>query len=354
MKMETAMAVSLKTRKRRKNMKKLLLFIFILLLTVLLVPGQTIVPLPDVVKAEALRLDNNRAYIVGGASIYIYNLEDLQLKKKFGKRGEGPQEFMVNPQTGRPMLLDVQTDDIIISSMGKVSYFTKDGVYKKEFKVGGSCEFFQPLGKYYAAVEKYVNSENGQTLKALRLYDRGFKPRKDLVTMVHHFQRGKGLEVFRECDFFITWGNKLYSVWDTDFKITVFDREGNKIKTIEHPYKRLKVTDQLKQQVIHYLKTHPTLKDIFHLLKPILFPTHLPAIRELRITDGKLYVFTFKEEKGRTQCLIFDLGGKLLDTRFIGLQKMDFLQTYPFGIKNGKLYQLIDNGEGWELHISTI
>jgi hypothetical protein len=33
---------------------------------------------------------------------------------------------------------------------------------------------------------------------------------------------------------------------------------------------------------------------------------------------------------------------------------MDPLQTYPFAVKGGKLYQLIEKEEDWQLHINRL
>jgi hypothetical protein len=44
-----------------------------------------------------VQVDKNQLYITDGASVFIYSLKDYQLQKKFGKRGEAPGEFLVDP-----------------------------------------------------------------------------------------------------------------------------------------------------------------------------------------------------------------------------------------------------------------
>ncbi len=63
----------------------------------------------------------------------------------------------------------------------------------------------------------------------------------------------------------------------------------------------------------------------------------------------------WKWENKRVEFFIFDLKGKLEKNIYIPFAFQDALRPYPAAIKNGKLYQLIENDEEeWELHISVI
>jgi hypothetical protein len=60
--------------------------------------------------------------------------------------------------------------------------------------------------------------------------------------------------------------------------------------------------------------------------------------------------------KELTKTLIFDLKGKLIKTVSLPLKDMDVKSIYPFTIKNGKLYQLVEDfdSENWYLHVTSI
>jgi hypothetical protein len=334
--------------------KKLIIFLKLLIFLILLLGwglpgfGERVVSLPDLLKPEAVTLDHQQMYVVEITTIYIYRLKDFKLMKKFGKRGEGPGEFLVDLESGRPLFLDVQTDEIMVSSLGKVSFFSKTGVFNREMKVK-TAEYVQPLGKGFVAQSLQPGKE--KVMRAIFWYDEMFQPAKEIIKVPHHFQMGKGLEVFRESQDFLTMDNQLFVTWDPDFKITIFDSQGNKMNSIVHPYQRVKVTELHRQQVIHYLKTHPFFKEYFELLKPIRFPGYFPAIREMRIADGKLYIVTYKEKNEQTECFVFDLKGKLLSRQYVKLEKKNPLEFSPFAFKNGALYQLVEKDEEWYLHI---
>ena len=81
-----------------------------------------IVHLEEILKPVTINLDKDQIYITEGASIYIYSLKDFKFVKKFGKEGEGPHEFKIIPQL--PLIINVQTDKLLVNSLGKISRFT--------------------------------------------------------------------------------------------------------------------------------------------------------------------------------------------------------------------------------------
>ncbi|MFC2146666.1 hypothetical protein ACFLRT_04815 [Acidobacteriota bacterium] len=76
-----------------------------------------VIPLANLSRPTAVEVSKDNAYIVDGIHVYIYSLTDFKLKKKFGRIGEGPQEFK------SWILLYVKPDHIFINSPNKISYF---------------------------------------------------------------------------------------------------------------------------------------------------------------------------------------------------------------------------------------
>ncbi|MCP4218390.1 MAG: hypothetical protein GY765_27385, partial [bacterium] len=52
--------------------------------------------LPNLTKAQRIRVDEKQIYIVEGAHIYIHSTADLRLIRKIGRKGEGPREFAIH------------------------------------------------------------------------------------------------------------------------------------------------------------------------------------------------------------------------------------------------------------------
>ncbi len=316
-----------------------------------------VIPLPDLLNVErVIYHDKTQMYITHGTSIYIYSLKDFKLIKKFGKRGEGPSEFMFDAQSGLlSLFLNVQTEDITVHSAGKVSWFTKDGIFKKTSKLPNPLMGqVQPFGKNLIGIKSEFGQESRQILY---LYDHKFNELKDIVKMPHPFQPGKGLHILKHNPALTIHENKLFTAWERDFIIRVFDTDINELYTIKRDEKKRKITEDFKKKIIDYLKTSPETKDYFEFMKPITFPEYCPSIADMVVTGNRIYVLTFIEDEAENgECLIMDLKGKLLKRLFLPLKKSTPLLQYPYFIREGSIYQIVENEEEeqWEMHITEL
>jgi hypothetical protein len=84
------------------------------------------------------------------------------------------------------------------------------------------------------------------------------------------------------------------------------------------------------------------------------FPDYFPPISSFFIDNNKVYAGTYNLQGDTLEFYIFSLKGKLLKKQFVTFSFIEgSLQPYPLTMKNGKLYQLIENEEEeWELHVS--
>lgn len=146
-------------------MKKLF-FISCLLLTAFLLRGEKLGLLADVLRPQALEVEDGRLYAMDGASIYIYSLDDLKLIKKFGRKGNGPGElragdYISNSISVRPeylMVAGVMGDNA--PGMLKIVYFTHEGRFVKEKKVLPQIIRIQPVAKNFV-VTRIDQDEKG-------------------------------------------------------------------------------------------------------------------------------------------------------------------------------------------------
>ena len=127
--------------------KKFNLFI-ILLIFPIVVFSSKVVPLPNLINPDSIMIDNDQIYITDMEKICIYSSKDFTLKKKFGKKGEGPGEFKINPAAVAKLQIYVQPDCIIVNNLSRVSFFTKNGSFKNEINVTSGLNFI-PIGKKF-------------------------------------------------------------------------------------------------------------------------------------------------------------------------------------------------------------
>jgi len=344
-------------RVKENSMKRLLIYIM-LILTAGLLSADSVAVLEEIMKPDRVFSDKDNLYITEGVNVFIYSLKDYTLKKQFGKKGEGPQEFATGRMGLQGVTIDAQTDKLVISSMGKVSLFDKNGSFIIETKLvggfrGGSD--FQPLGEHFAHIG--FASEDKSFFQVINLTDAKYNKVKELLRVKSPFQRGRSMEAMSRPLTLRTDLTCNQLVADpADGTIVIFDSTGNKLKTITLAIEKTKFTDDHKEKLINYYKNESRFKQFWEFLKDRLeYPAYLPISMGMEASNGKIYILSFIRTEKDSQFLVYDKTGKLLKTKSYPFLYKNFSEPYPYAITNDTLYQLIENeDEEWELHITKI
>lgn len=334
-------------------MKKILIILSLLIfISGTFLKGEIIATFPDLLKPTSIVIDEDRLYITEDITIFIYSMKDFKLIKKFGKKGEGPQEF------NRFAAVSPYKDNLLINSMSKVSFYTKDGEYIREIKTKGGFSFlYLPLGDKF--VGRGVSAKDNIRYVTINLYDKDLNKVKTLLNQEDDNQPGKGvLKILHNSLTYMTFNEKLYLVNGSEFEIKVFDKDAKEVFTIKRDYKKRKFSEEDKEDIFEVIKTNPQQKQFFDMIKKMaVFPKEWPAIASVFERDNVIYVSTFKaKDKTKYEFYLFDSNGKFIHNLFIPLKFQSSIVPYPLSIKNGKLYQLIENEdeEEWELHSNFI
>jgi hypothetical protein len=327
--------------------------IFIILLLIIAVSfafGGKVKTLPELSNPDGIYTSENRLAITEGTTVYLYSLPDLKHIKTFGKKGEGPQEFK-----GRIDSIDMQTDVMVVSSRAKVSFYSKEGEYKKETNAAsGYSSRYTPLGKGFVgngfAFDKKI------VYQTINLYDPALAKIKEIYRKKSDLQRTKGIKIFSSAYDFQTFDNKIFIAGFADFTIAVADQEGNRLKPIKKDYQRLKFSEDHKQQVYEFFKFHPETKTrVESIKKELIFPSYLPAIRYIYADNRMLYIQTYRMDDEKTEFYIMDLSGEIVKKVFLPIINENIVETYPLSISGGNVYQVVENEvEGWDLHVIPV
>jgi hypothetical protein len=338
-------------------MKRIIFVLFVVLMAVLFFSNflfcEVVASLSEHMKPGVIAVDDTQLYVTENASVYIYSLKDFKLKKKFGRSGLGPQEFQVMP--GVPLVIHVETENIVASSIGKVSIFSKDGTFKKELKVAimGGLQFLSFKDGF---VGQGAVMENNILYVTINLFDNQLKKVKEIYRVKSPLQQTGKIEVLKQNMLYSTYkDNIIFITGGEGFHIDALDQNGKKLFSINQTYKRRKFTETDKKNFIEFFKK--TTKQQYEMLKDrIVFPKYYPEIAYFLIADKKLFVVTWHRKEDQAEFIIFDLKGKLVKQLYLPFQIQDGIRGYPWAIKNGKLYQLIENpdSEEWELHVHKI
>lgn len=333
-------------------MKKIIFVLLVLPLFVtspVRVLAEKLAALSEIMKPTAMSLDDDQIYITENITIYIYSLKDFKLKKKFGKPGEGPEEFK-NFVSVKPL-----KEHLLINSMGKVSYFKKDGTFIKELKVGAGMfsRVFFPLEQGF--IGRGMTMEDKVIYVTINFFDADLNKGKELYRMKSPQQQGGKIELLTQIFSYRTHENKIYVAGKKGFIIDVLDHTGKPLFSIRQKYEPRQFTAADEKIFRKSLKVQ--LKEQYEAAKDrIVFPGCFPEIQNFFIADNLIYVSTWKIGNDKVEFFIFDLEGKLVKKLFIPILFQTPLRPYPVGIKNGKLYQLIEkeDEEVWELHVNEI
>lgn len=333
--------------------QKLLFLVLVLMVLASSILAKKMAVLPEIKRPHQLIALKERALVVEGTTIFVYSLNDYKLLTKFGKMGEGPQEFKVRP--GDQVHVYPKDDYIYVSSMGKASVFTKDGKFVREVPAVTGRKF-TPLGHtQYVAIGRIT--EGKKAFRTIDLFDSNLKKTKTVFKQSDILQ-GPAVRVYFTSLAFSTYDDKIFMTGRKGFIIDVFDNKGEPLFTIKRDYKKIKITRQIQQNVLDWFKQDPRYDDrTYQYIKAnIRFPDYFPAIDEMIIKDDKIYVRTHQVKGDDYEFVIFDIKGKYLKTKFIHLVRENSMYPYPYDIANGNAYQLVEDldKETWELHCNAI
>lgn len=339
-------------------MKKLKFFGVILLLLTSFIFAEKVLDLPELNRPFFIRMDDERLYITDGPTISIYSLKDYSFVKRFGKSGDGPREFRVNPnRSAGSVVIALGPDYILANSLTRIAYFKKDGTFIKERKTSIPGGRLQPIGNNFVG-ESFIQ-DNNKIYMVKNLHDSNFKFIKELHRRENFFQQEGDLNPFystpTRCQIY---DNKIFiNGTEEDVVIHVFDSSGNKIYNINHRCVKTKVTEEYEKGIRNWYRTYLGVRRSYNLvIDRLKFPKYFPAIRMFHVANQKVYVLTYLKKNEESEFLIFYIKGKFLKKIVVPLAEKDERLYYPYTIGNGKIYQLIENEdeEVWELHVAEI
>lgn len=334
------------------------LIIFFLLMTLLLLTAfstaREVAVLSETYKGPGqLLADKNHIYITDYPTVYIYSISSFKLVSSFGKRGEGPREFK---QYINVFFQDSPPNYLVVSSIARVSFYSRNGAFIKDVKIPFGGWSFQPLGEKFIGHTLGGDAKDGY--KALNIYDSNFKKIKEIYRHEFFFDDSLKKRVLFATNYrYRTHRNRIYVVAKDEFVIERFDFTGKPLPPITQEYQREKCTGRHRKMVLDFFMRNARIRPRYEQLKHrIAFPEYFRAIREIVLDNDKIYVLTYKRREGKNEFYILDINGKLLQKTFMPIKTANGVSPLPFTVKSGKLYQLVDNEktENWEIHVTPL
>ncbi len=341
-----------------KTKNFLIVLFIVMMLSVSFLSGQKAVVMEEVLKPSVIAMDDNQIYITDSqTNVLIFNKKDFKFIKKFGKKGEGPREFMAVP--GLPIAVTPLKDKLLVNSFGKISFFSKKGIYINEIKnpTGAAGSFgYIPVNDGYIAQGRAGGSDG--LYSTISFFDEKLKIIKELYRIKIGKKGLSKIDVLNANVPYQAYKDKIFVTGEKGFLVNVLNNKGEIAFKIERKdYKAGKVSEKFIKQIHKTIEKQSPQQYAF-LKDRMVFPKYFPSFSSFYI-DAKvkmLYLFTWKIEGGIIECFIYDMDGKFQKRMDLSIEMQGSLQPYPMTIYNWKLYQLIDNDEteNWEMHITDI
>jgi len=343
-------------------MKNTVFIIFFLLIVQILIGKESLQPQRNIIsglgRPVSLNVDKEHLYIIENCRIHIYSVADLVHIRSFGKQGQGPGEFQTLPHV--PVTLDCSTDELIIGSIRKISYFTKSGEFKREVK-----------GKNLAYKLVFLDKQDGHdrflgwsrlsrdkfNYNTIVVFDHELNKIKQIYEAKDPYQGpGKGYDLLTKVFDFVSHNGRIIIPGKDNRSLDVLDRELKLQFSLIPEAEPVVVPESFRRSLIHYLKTSAETKNAYPLIKPVRFPEYFPAVSSFFADMGILYIMTWGKTDIGNIFYLYRPDGEFISERTFPVKYETETQPYPMTLKNGRLYQLVENtkAEEWELMIHRI
>lgn len=316
------------------------------------ITAEKIADLNTISKPSYLAVDSNRVYIVQQAQVHVYLKNGLKKESMFGKKGEGPKEFMIG-RSGRGIFVFPLKKKLFINSIGKISYFTFSGDFIKEFPTGTGSRAarFQPWGEGLISMALDIGNSKADFGFYLSKMDLDLKNKKPLYKLPF-IQRGRLVFPVVRPEY-RTYNENAILLDTKQDNIKVFSNDGTILEVFKLELGKTKVSEGYKQRIYRFFKTNPLTKDRYQMLKKMIrFNEFLPDIQNFWVDNdnGNIYIQTFIEERGGYEFYIFKITGEFVKRTHMNVDYIDPTRIAPAAVFNNQFYQLKEGEENWELH----
>ncbi|MDQ1353617.1 MAG: hypothetical protein QG657_3923 [Acidobacteriota bacterium] len=338
-------------------MKKIpLLMILLVATSATFIHAKKLASIPDLLKPFMLRADQRFIYISDDYGVKIYSTDTFTFQRKIGRLGGGPAEFSISPRiqllpSGRILITDINKC-VLSEPGGNIVFEKKAQMPFRDLKIIGDNFLI-----------KYLTYTANQLYDEISIMDHDFKVVKNLFKKkkAPPTDLGKVISNFKLVDNIVItacYDDKIFLArGEEGFYYEIFDSKGNKLSSVNKPYKKLSISKEDKEILIEQFKQRSWMQSRWTTFNKYvkdynsLFPEYYPAMQDFFVIEGNVYIKTFNRKNDLEEYVILDLKGNIQAEVYLPKATYNL-----FTFTNERFYYLVDNDdeETWELHSEEI
>ena len=277
----------------------------------------------------------------------------------FGRRGEGPGELIA------PRYLRVDESEhiqIADNTRKKIYIFEKNGDFIRAISLFSNHRIATLLENgNILAVKNNFNKDLGRAEYPIILSNENLEE----IKMLHpglwmpNFvlsKRINPLRIYMDYNVLRPSNGRIYvGNYGKEYEFLIYDTEGNLLRKIKKEYHKVKVPDQLKEEIVNWLFKN---FDSFDQYKnKVYFPEFHPPFQFFFLDEeNRIYMMTYEQGQG-TNAFIYDIFSP--EGLYIGRIELDNCGSSPFSVtripvpldvvsKNNRIYCLREKESGYK------
>ncbi len=300
-------------------------------------------------KPSFILTDDQRIYLAEGTTVHIYNLKDFKETARFGKAGEGPEEFGAVQGGLTLFLLDNQ---LVVNARTKLNFYSLNGKFAKTVKinVGSFGGNFIPVDNGFVGTGMNLDQKQQSMTMTISVYDRDFNKKKELKSALIGRFSGKVniFEAMRQMSY-EGKGDRIYFLSEDDTAVTVNSLDGEELKRIELNLEKVPLTQEDIDKIINQFGRNVSAAQKEELMKRFEFPEYYPSMLRMLVDRNHLFVMTWNRNEKGSLAVIYDTqSGKKLKEAHVPVHFDNGIQPFPFSYRQGVYYavnELADEDE---------
>jgi hypothetical protein len=297
------------------------------------------------IKPRFMAVDDQQIYIAEPTTVHIFTRKGLEKVTQFGKAGSGPEEFMAAGGGNGALILIPQKDQLVVSAMGKINHYQKNGRFIKTTKVqAGLMGFaFYPLGTGYVGASFTGDEKNGAAM-TVNVYNDKFNKLVELNRM--KFNPGGGnfnpFDMMKRMAYVVDQ-NRIYQLSEDEKSMVVRSDTGEKVGSVILNLENIPLPKADIDAIINGMLRGQGAAQAEQIRKVFAFPDHYPVMMNMIIDNGVLYLTTWKKKGEERFVAVYDIktGLRIKDVT-VPIHFIDGLQPFPFTFWKGYFYGILE------------